>query len=127
MPYRAKEDGVEGPELLESVLRHHAAGFQVALAAPVEFLPGERKTKAPRGGLGNANSLGDDFPANAIAGNGGDFVSFGGGGHVDKADSSVFVMRQKRRDSHALLALDDRISPRRPRNDTGRIVRILTR
>src|SRR5260370_30478308 len=106
MPYRAKEDGVEGPELLESVLRHHAAGFQVALAAPVEFLPGERKTKAPRGGFGDANSLGNDFPADAIAGNVGDFVSFGVGGHVVNADSPVFVMRQKPRDSQALLALD---------------------
>ena len=80
--YRAQKNRIEGPELFESVFRHHASGFQIALATPVELFPGERKTEAARRGLGHANAFRHYFLANAIAGNGGDFVaSRSGSGH----------------------------------------------
>ena len=80
--YRAQKNRIEGPKLLQSVFRHHAAGFQIALATPVELFPGERKTEAARRGLGDANAFRHYFLANAIAGNGSDFVaSRSGSGH----------------------------------------------
>src|SRR5262249_15253349 len=76
MAHSAEEDRVKWFELRDTVFRHHAAGFDVALAAPVEMAPVECKTEALAGGFEHADALGDDFLANPIAGNHRDHVSF---------------------------------------------------
>ena len=47
----AEEDGVEGPQLLEAVFRHHAPALQEPFAAPVELGPLEGDIEAPPHGL----------------------------------------------------------------------------
>ncbi len=67
--HRAQVDRVEAAELLEPVLRHHAPGPRVDLAAPVELLPRELYAEAAPGRLEHPDPLGQDFLADTIAGN----------------------------------------------------------
>src|SRR5882672_7748269 len=60
-------DGIEWPQLLESIFRHHAAGCEIGLAAPVEMLPRKRQIKPASRRFEYANALGNHFPPNAIA------------------------------------------------------------
>src|SRR5690606_35499375 len=71
----AEEDGVEGGKLGDAVLRHHAAGLGVALAAPVEGLGLDREAESPAGGLERQDSLRYHFIADAVARYGGDPVA----------------------------------------------------
>ena len=66
---RAEIDGVEPAKLLESVVRHHAAGPGVDLAAPVEQRPLEIETESTPGRLEHAHAFGNHFPADSVAGN----------------------------------------------------------
>src|SRR5215467_14776505 len=69
-------DRVEGAKLIEAVLRHHAAGFQIGLTAPIEVLPGERNVEATRGRFEHANSFGHHLAADAVSFNDRNFVTF---------------------------------------------------
>src|SRR6202008_3972692 len=69
---RAEEDGVESLQLLQPALRDVAPGLLVAFRAPVEML--ELQPKAVGGALEHLHARGNDFGADAIAGNGGDPV-----------------------------------------------------
>src|SRR6267143_294531 len=65
----AEEDRLEVSKTIEAVLGHHAAGFRVALAAPVERRPFDLESEPPTGGVEDAHALGHDFLADSIAGN----------------------------------------------------------
>jgi len=67
--HRAQVDGLEATELLEPVLRHHAAGARVHLAAPVEVGPREIHPEAAPRRLEHPDAFGQDFLADAVAGN----------------------------------------------------------
>ena len=41
IPYRPQVDGIKGTQLLKTIFRHHAPGFDVGLATPIEVLPCE--------------------------------------------------------------------------------------
>src|SRR5207249_6202786 len=65
---RAEEDRLERSKTIEAVLGHHAAGFGVALAAPVERRPLDLESEPPAGGVEDAHALGHDFLADSVAG-----------------------------------------------------------
>ena len=57
---------------IESVRRHHCAAFGVAPAAPIEGVPGKTQAEPLTHGVEHAYPFGDDFLADAVAGNGRD-------------------------------------------------------
>src|SRR5207245_11091084 len=65
---RAEEDRLERSQTIEAVLGHHAAGFGIALAAPVEHRPLDLESEPPAGGVEHAHALGPDFLADSLAG-----------------------------------------------------------
>ena len=65
---RAEINGVVEPQPLDPVLRHHHAHIDVALAAPVEFVPLEAETVSPRRRLHRGNPLGHHLAPDAVAG-----------------------------------------------------------
>src|SRR5262249_56867087 len=67
--HRAEEDRLELSQPLEAVLGHHATGFRVALAAPVERRPLDLEPEPPAGGVEDAHAFGHDFLADAVARN----------------------------------------------------------
>ena len=71
----AEEDRLERPEPVETVFRHHAAGFGVALAAPVERRPLDVEAEPAARGVEDAHAFGHDFLADPVAGDRGDTVS----------------------------------------------------
>src|SRR4029453_42073 len=71
----SQEDRLESADLIEPVLRHHAAGLGVSLAVPVERREGALEAEAPPGRLQHAQTLGHHLVADAVAGNHGDLVS----------------------------------------------------
>jgi putative intracellular protease/amidase len=73
---RAEVDGVETAELVQPVLRHHAAGLAVEIAAPGEVH--HLQLEVARAGLERAQDLearGDDLLADSVSGDGGDAVA----------------------------------------------------
>src|SRR6202171_4187699 len=58
---RAEENGVERPQLLEAVVRHHFPGVHIGCAAPVKRLPMQAKTKTLRRCSAHANTCRDSF------------------------------------------------------------------
>src|SRR5205085_8802174 len=74
---RTEKHGIVGPQLIESVFRHHAAGLGVGLAAPVEFAPLQRKAVAPRCRFQRVNAFRHDFAPDAVAGDNGDPICAG--------------------------------------------------
>src|SRR5882724_4034740 len=75
MPNRAEKDRIKRREMADSVFRHHSAGLDVGLAAPVEVAPIKSKTEALAGGVEDANAFGDDLLADPVAGDHCDHVS----------------------------------------------------
>ena len=69
------------PELIEPVLRHHAAGLRVAARTPVEARGIRGEAEFARRSFDHADAFGHDFLADAVAGNDGDLVGLLG--HVD--------------------------------------------
>src|SRR5947209_4806644 len=69
---RTEKHGIVGPQWVEPVFRHHAAGLGVGLAAPVEFAPLQRKAVAPRCRFQRVDALRHDFAPDAVAGDNGD-------------------------------------------------------
>src|SRR2546429_6955995 len=67
--HRPEEDRFEGSEPVEAILGHHATGFRVALAAPVERRPFDLEPEPTAGGVEDAHAFRDDFFADAVAGN----------------------------------------------------------
>jgi hypothetical protein len=72
---RSEENGVEGPELLQSVVRHHRTGLLVAIRPPVElgdvqFEPAVAFCQ----GIEDLQARRNDFGPDAVGGDGGDFV-----------------------------------------------------
>src|SRR6202040_4109610 len=64
---RAEIDGVVEPQPLDAVLRHHHAHVDVALAAPIEFVPLEAKTVSPRRSLHCGDPLRHHLAPDAVA------------------------------------------------------------
>ena len=75
----AEEDRVELAELVEAVGGQRFAGFEVAVAAPVEVLSLEREVFELGDGLEDLDAFGGDFGAGAVAADDGDFE--GGAAH----------------------------------------------
>src|SRR5262249_52410345 len=67
--HRAEKDRLELSKPLEAVLGHHAPGFRVALAAPIERRPLDLEAEPPAGGVEDAHAFGHDLLADAVAGN----------------------------------------------------------
>src|SRR5215218_4344962 len=65
----AEKYGVERPQLVEPVFRHHAAGFRIDFATPVEFAPFQAETIAPRGRFEHGDPLRHDLAPDPVAGN----------------------------------------------------------
>ena len=65
----AQQDRIELAQHLDAVLRHHAAGLAVGLAAPVEMLPVEADAETPARGLQHPHRFRHDLVADAVAGN----------------------------------------------------------
>src|SRR5262249_15625537 len=76
MADRAEKDGIEGAQMLDSIFGHHAAGLDIASAAPVEMAPLELKSEPLSGCFQRADSFGNDLVADTVAGNHRDFVRF---------------------------------------------------
>ena len=64
----AEEDGVVPAELVEAVRRHHAAGLRVGFAGPVVGGDVQGEAEPARGGAEHAQAFGNDFLADAVAG-----------------------------------------------------------
>ncbi|MNP31093.1 hypothetical protein D3C76_1241990 [compost metagenome] len=65
--------GIEALELLEPVIGHHLAVFQVVVAAgPLEVFELQCQAKLLRRRLDHAQAFGKDFQADTVTGNGGD-------------------------------------------------------
>src|SRR5262245_17365863 len=88
IPHGAEKHGVELLQLLEAVLRHHAAGLGVDLATPVEMRHLIREAEFLSGCFEDAQPFGDDFVADAIALYDSDFES----GHSKDSISSYPAM-----------------------------------
>ena len=71
----AEEYGIVRRKLIEAIFRHHAAGFEIRFAAPVEIFPGDGKAELARGGLDGFDSLGNYFLADTIAGERGNLIA----------------------------------------------------
>ncbi len=69
---RAEIDGIMCTQLLDAVLRHHAARLEIAFARPVELLPNEVEAVLPTRGLQHAHALGHDLGADSVARDQGD-------------------------------------------------------
>jgi hypothetical protein len=69
-----EEDLIEVAQLIEAVRRHHAPVLRVVRARPVELGPLDPETEERSGPVQDRCCRGDDFPADAIAGNSGDAV-----------------------------------------------------
>ena len=65
---RAEIDGVVEPQPLNAVLRHHHAQIDVALAAPVKFVPLEAKAVGARRRLHRGNPFRHHLAPDAVAG-----------------------------------------------------------
>src|SRR5579884_1560968 len=63
----AEKDRVEWAQLLQPVVGHHAAGFQKALAAPIEVLPAKADVVLSPDSFQNSKSFGHDLAANAVS------------------------------------------------------------
>ena len=74
----AEEDGVELAELVEAVVGEWAAGFEVAVAGPIEVGELEADVLLLGDGFQNFDAFGGDFGAGAVSADDGDFL---GGGH----------------------------------------------
>ena len=72
----AEIDRVVAPDLLETVLRHHAAVAREIFAAPGERVPAEANVVLPAGRFQDAQSLRNDLLADAVAWNDSDLVFF---------------------------------------------------
>src|SRR5262249_39494624 len=71
---RAQIDRIEATQLLDAVLRHEFAALEIAVAAPIEMRPVERKTVLLRRRFEHALPLGHDLLADAVARDDGDLV-----------------------------------------------------
>src|SRR5215469_3985721 len=65
----AEIEGIVEPQPLDPVLRHHHTHIDVALAAPVEFVPLEAKAMRARRRLHRGDPLGHHLATDAVAGN----------------------------------------------------------
>src|SRR5207245_10588204 len=65
---RAEEDRLERSKTIEAVLGHHAAGFGVALAAPVVRRPVDLESEPPAGGVADGTDLAHDLIADSVDG-----------------------------------------------------------
>src|SRR5579864_5902266 len=70
----AQIDGIEIPQLIESVRGHHPTRLEIGLATPVEMVPGKANVKAASGSFENAKALGHNLVSNAVPLNGCDLV-----------------------------------------------------
>ena len=70
----AEEDGVEGAERLEGVLRHHRAGREVAVAGPVEALGGDLEAEDVGSSIEDLLRLVGDLDPDSVTGDEGDPV-----------------------------------------------------
>src|ERR1700688_4217336 len=64
---RAQEDGIEWPQLLDTVCGHHLSGFKVSFATPVEWVPVELESKALSCSFQHPNAFRHHFFPDAIA------------------------------------------------------------
>jgi hypothetical protein len=72
---RAEEDRVEAAQLLEPVVGQHLAVFEVVVGAGVlEVLVVQGQVERGGGGVQDAQTFGDDFGADSVAGDDGDAV-----------------------------------------------------
>ena len=76
MAHGSQKDGVERPQLLQTIGRHHLSGFHVGFAAPIELLPFELEPKALPCCFEHADAFGNDFFPDAIAGEYGNIERF---------------------------------------------------
>src|ERR1700736_1725465 len=74
---RPEIDCLVMPDLVETVLRHHAAGFLIILRSPREEIERETEIRALRDVRQHANPLVDHFLADPIPGDDGDAVRVG--------------------------------------------------
>src|SRR5690242_12665022 len=66
---RPEKDRVERPKLVEPVFGHHAAGFRVGFAAPVEFPPFQRESVTPGCHFKDCDPFRHDLAPDTITGN----------------------------------------------------------
>src|ERR1051325_6935798 len=64
----AEKYGIIGPQLIEPILRHHATGLGVGLAAPVESAPLKRETIAARRRFQRLDAFRYDLAPDTVAG-----------------------------------------------------------
>src|SRR5439155_6375432 len=64
----AEEYAVVVADAIEPILGHHAAGLRVVFAAPGQLVPFERDAESRPRGFEDANALGHDLLADAVAG-----------------------------------------------------------
>ena len=73
-PTAPRQDGVELAELVEAVGGQRFAGFEVAVAAPIEVRELELEVFQLGDGLQDFDAFGGDFRAGAVAADDGDFA-----------------------------------------------------
>ena len=80
----AEKNCVERTKLFEAVFRHHAAGFEIGFATPIEVLPRNARIRTCLAAAStDSNALGNHFFSDAVAGNGCNLVvSVFGVGHL---------------------------------------------
>ena len=62
----AQEDTVKVSQLFQTVRRHHATGFEVGLAAPIEMDPGEVNAIATASGFKHTDAFRYNFASDSI-------------------------------------------------------------
>jgi hypothetical protein len=73
--HRAQVNRVEAAELIEPILRHHPASFEIVLATPIEVVPVKSYVIPASGGFENTQTFGHDFMPNAVPLNDCDLVT----------------------------------------------------
>ena len=82
----AQVDGIVISNFGEAVFRHHFSVFREVVAAPGFFVELELDVEFARGRFEHAHAFGDDFLADAVTGDDGDFVGFHFFSMIDAGD-----------------------------------------
>jgi len=73
---RSEINCVKWAKLIQTVVRHHAAGLEISLTTPVKVLPGKRNVEATGDRFEHANSFGHNLAPDAVSCNDGNLVTF---------------------------------------------------
>src|SRR6266404_7443188 len=94
MTHGSQEDGIERPQMLQTISRHHLSGFQESFATPIKFMPVELESKMLSCRFKHANAFRHDLFPNAVPGDNCNAEGF----HLG-CDSSFIERKQPQKNS----------------------------